>query len=362
MSSRWIATRRTSLDHATGVIGTMAAHGESISSAVDPNRLRSTRRRIRFLCRRIHHCRLRVGTLQMPPSTRQTVLAYDYRTTPGASSLSGMSTISKLSGIKVTSTFTPIGGMFGERVLHFMKTHTAGSISRTSMDSGAQNWMNSPPPTRPGICLSIRRATTGSSAQANPSTIFTGQPGSGIWSTTRQPMTRTGALVTAIPMDLTRSSLLGTTKNVLTVGSVRDVYHDEGGNLRWGFTSNSTVSVSAFSRCGPTDDGRIKPDIVAVGEADPAVRSYGIVTPDSAGGYTTNYSGTSFAAPSVTAGLGLCRQRRSQLFPWLDPSLDAWRSSTLKALAIHAADDMINPGPDYRTGWAVQRGLGGWTG
>lgn len=145
----------------------------------------------------------------------------------------------------------------------------------------------------------------------------------------------------------------GTTKNVLTIGSVLDVYHDDGGNLRWGYSSNSTVTVSDFSGCGPTDDGRIKPDIVAVGEADPAVRSYGIVTPNSTGGYTTNYSGTSFAAPSVTAGLGLCLQRRNQLFSGLDPSLDAWRSSTLKVLAIHTADDVLNPGPDYQTGWGL---------
>lgn len=145
----------------------------------------------------------------------------------------------------------------------------------------------------------------------------------------------------------------GTTKNVLTVGSVLDVYHDEGGNLRWGYATNSTVTVSDFSGCGPTDDGRIKPDIVAVGEADPAVRSYGLVTTIADGGYTDDYDGTSFSAPSVTAGLGLCLQRRTQLFPGLDPSLDAWRSSTLKVLAIHTADDVINPGPDYQTGWGL---------
>ena len=145
----------------------------------------------------------------------------------------------------------------------------------------------------------------------------------------------------------------GTSKNVLTVGSVLDVYHDVGGNLQWGFSSNSTVTLSSFSGCGPTDDGRIKPDVVAVGQADPAVRPYGIVTPDDTGGYSTNYWGTSFAAPSVTAGLGLCLQRRSQLFPNLDPSLDAWRSSTLKVLAIHTADDILNPGPDYQSGWGL---------
>ena len=145
----------------------------------------------------------------------------------------------------------------------------------------------------------------------------------------------------------------GTTKNVLTVGSVLDVCHDDGGNLRWGYATNSTVTVSAFSGCGPTDDGRIKPDIMAVGEADSSVRSYGLVTPIADGGYTNGVNGTSFAAPSVTAGLGLCLQRRNQLFPELDPSLDAWRSSTLKVLAIHTPDDVLNPGPDYQTGWGL---------
>jgi len=145
----------------------------------------------------------------------------------------------------------------------------------------------------------------------------------------------------------------GTSKNVLTVGSVLDVHHDEDGNLRWGYASNSTVTVSSFSGCGPTDDGRIKPDVVAVGQADSAVRSYGIVTPNASGGYTTNYSGTSFADPLVSGGLGLCLQRRNQLFPSLDPSLDAWLSSTLKILAIHTADDILNPGPDYLSGWGL---------
>lgn len=145
----------------------------------------------------------------------------------------------------------------------------------------------------------------------------------------------------------------GTAKNVLTVGSVLDVHHDEGGNLRWGYASNSVVQLSSFSGCGPTDDGRSKPDVVAVGQADPAVRTYGLVTPDTSGSYTTNYDGTSFSAPLVTAGLGLCLQRRNQLFPNLDPELDVWLSSTLKVLAIHTADDVLNPGPDYQSGWGL---------
>jgi len=147
----------------------------------------------------------------------------------------------------------------------------------------------------------------------------------------------------------------GTAKNVLTVGSVKDVWHTENGQLVWGYASNTTIHVSSFSNCGPTDDGRIKPDVMAVGEADSTVRSYGIVTPISTAtdSYTTNYSGTSFSAPSVTGGLGLCEERRVQLFPNLDSETDDLLNSSLKALAIHTADDIMNPGPDYLTGWGL---------
>ena len=147
----------------------------------------------------------------------------------------------------------------------------------------------------------------------------------------------------------------GTAKNVLTVGSVTDVYHDEGGQLTWGYANNSTVNVSDFSACGPTDDGRIKPDVCAVGEADASIRSYGIVTPISTAtdSYTNSYSGTSFSAPMVTGGIGLFQERRTQLFPDLEAETDDLLNSSLKAISIHTADDIHNVGPDYLTGWGL---------
>lgn len=146
----------------------------------------------------------------------------------------------------------------------------------------------------------------------------------------------------------------GTAKNVLTVGSVLDVYHVVGSQTNWGYATNSTVTLSRFSGCGPTDDGRIKPDVVAVGQADTNARPFGIVTPSETSdtGFN-NLAGTSFACPEVTGGLGLSMQRRVQLFPDLDPETDALRGSTLKGLAIHTADDIGNPGPDYQTGWGL---------
>ena len=146
----------------------------------------------------------------------------------------------------------------------------------------------------------------------------------------------------------------GTAKNVLTVGSVLDVFHAVGAQTNWGYATNSTVTVSSFSACGPTDDGRIKPDVVAVGQANPAARSFPLVTPSSTSDSAAQgQAGTSFAAPGATAGLALPLQRRGQLFTNLTSEADAFRGSTLKALAIHAADDVWNIGPDYLTGWGV---------
>lgn len=150
----------------------------------------------------------------------------------------------------------------------------------------------------------------------------------------------------------------GTAKNPLTVGAVQDVYHfDAQEQLLLGFSTNSPwIELHQFSGCGPTDDGRIKPDVVAVGESYKALRDFDLVRPTQApDGYTTNLvtRGTSFAAASVTGGFALTLQRRDQLFPDLDPETDAWRGSTLKALAIHTADDIWLPGPDYFTGWGL---------
>jgi len=147
----------------------------------------------------------------------------------------------------------------------------------------------------------------------------------------------------------------GTAKNVLTVGSVRDVFHIVGSQTNWGFATNSSVTLSTFSACGPTDDGRIKPDVVAVGEANPSARAFPIVTTDSGSSDTAaqGIAGTSIAAPGVTAGFALPFQRRNQLFTNLTSEADAFRGSTWKGLAIHTADDVGNTGPDYLTGWGV---------
>jgi hypothetical protein len=127
----------------------------------------------------------------------------------------------------------------------------------------------------------------------------------------------------------------GTAKNILTVGAVEPI---EGG-----YTGANNVLLGDFSSWGPTDDGRIKPDVVANGIN---VLS-SIATSDNA--YDV-YSGTSMATPSASGSLLLLQEYYSQLHP---PGF-FMRSATLKAIIIHTADEAgPSPGPDYQHGWGL---------
>ena len=157
----------------------------------------------------------------------------------------------------------------------------------------------------------------------------------------------------------------GTSKNVLTVGSCEDVFQTVGSSLIIGFGPTAVVNASSFSGAGPTDDGRIKPDLVAVGSPSQTIRqplglmsgsplAPVITAPNSAtnNNYSVGIQGTSFSAPAVTGALGLVLERRAHLYPTL-PASQAWRGSTLKAIAINTCDDVGAEGPDYRLGYGV---------
>lgn len=123
-------------------------------------------------------------------------------------------------------------------------------------------------------------------------------------------------------------------KNIMTVGAVNDA-------VTGGVRNPGKGTMTSFSGWGPTDDGRIKPDIVTNG--------VGLYSPvaDSDSSYTT-YSGTSMAAPGAAGAAMLLMDYYDQLFP-----AQAMRASTLKALIIHTADDLGNAGPDYKFGWGL---------
>ena len=123
-------------------------------------------------------------------------------------------------------------------------------------------------------------------------------------------------------------------KNVITVGSTLDAVSSS-------VRDASRASLSVFSAWGPTDDGRIKPDVVANGHE---LYSSTAVSNNS---YAT-YSGTSMASPNACGSAALLIQQYSSLFPG-----QAMRASTLKSLILHTADDRGNPGPDYKYGWGL---------
>ncbi len=126
----------------------------------------------------------------------------------------------------------------------------------------------------------------------------------------------------------------GVAKNILTIGAVDDIVG--------GWTEASDVVMSDFSGWGPADDGRIKPDLVANGVE--LISAY-----DSANDAYAISSGTSMSSPSAAGSLALLVQHYS------DTHAGArMRSATIKALAIHTADEAgPNTGPDYMNGWGL---------
>ncbi len=128
-------------------------------------------------------------------------------------------------------------------------------------------------------------------------------------------------------------STTGNAKNIITVGAVNP--------LPSGPKTAADVSVAYFSSWGPTDDGRVKPDIVGDGVN---VTSVGV---DNTTSYLT-LSGTSMAAPNITGSLYLLQEYYNKL-----NSPNFMRSATLKGLACHTAFDAGNVGPDYIYGWGL---------
>lgn len=126
----------------------------------------------------------------------------------------------------------------------------------------------------------------------------------------------------------------GVAKNILTIGAVNDA-------VSGGLRDPASGTMSSFSGWGPADDGRIKPDIVANG-----VSLYS--TDNGADNDYTSLTGTSMATPNAAGSALLLQEYYGDL-----SGGDRMRASTLKALIIHTADDLGNPGPDYAYGWGL---------
>lgn len=126
----------------------------------------------------------------------------------------------------------------------------------------------------------------------------------------------------------------GNAKNILTVGAVS--------NLVNGYAGTGSVQVGDFTPFGPTDDGRIKPDIVAPG--------VDIIMADSPADTAFQLgSGTSFAAPAISGSINLLNELRTSLHTNSRP----WLASSMKGLVIHTTDEADGTGPDYKYGWGL---------
>lgn len=103
----------------------------------------------------------------------------------------------------------------------------------------------------------------------------------------------------------------------------------------------SSASINVSSSQGPSDDGRIKPDIAGDGTQVYSTFSTGIQDYGS-------FSGTSMAAPNVAGSLILLQQLYNDL------NSQFMRAATLKGLACHTADDDTSRvGPDPIFGWGL---------
>jgi hypothetical protein len=124
-----------------------------------------------------------------------------------------------------------------------------------------------------------------------------------------------------------------TSKNNLVVANGQDANIASDGTF-------ISVAINTGSSEGPTDDLRVKPDIT--GNGTNVYSTY-----DNADNAYNSISGTSMASPNVTGSLLLLQQHYNNV------NASFMRSSTLKALALHTADDAGISGPDAVYGWGL---------
>jgi hypothetical protein len=144
----------------------------------------------------------------------------------------------------------------------------------------------------------------------------------------------------------------GTAKNIITVGASENSRPGANGGCTWGGCfngfgtnpiANDNVSdnangLAAFSSRGPTDDGRIKPELVAPGTNIVSVRSQ---HPDAGTGwgvFDSKYiyeGGTSMATPLTAGAAAVVREWLTRIKGVANPS-----AALMKSVLINGAADM----------------------
>ena len=137
----------------------------------------------------------------------------------------------------------------------------------------------------------------------------------------------------------------GTAKNVITVGA------SENYRPSLGSYGDNPEDVARFSSRGPTDDGRLKPDVLAPGTWIISTRS-SVASGSGWGVYNQYYvymGGTSMATPITAGSTALLREYLQYHLNITDPSL-----SLLKGMLIASGDDPAfdpTPIPNNVEGW-----------
>ncbi|MCH1592082.1 MAG: S8 family serine peptidase, partial [Candidatus Thalassarchaeaceae archaeon] len=130
----------------------------------------------------------------------------------------------------------------------------------------------------------------------------------------------------------------GTAKNVITVGAHVNRY-----------SSNAADQMYLYSSKGPTDDGRIKPDIVAAGDYVRSCRAQEATeAPDNLNDqWYLEYSGTSMATPAAAGASALIREYLMEIAERPEP-----QGALVKAMLILGAEDMgTRDIPNNDEGW-----------
>lgn len=113
--------------------------------------------------------------------------------------------------------------------------------------------------------------------------------------------------------------------------------HKAGKNVITVANLNYLDQLSSSSSRGPAHDGRIKPDIAAKG-----TNVYSTMDPNT---YTLK-TGTSMSCPGVAGTLAQLFQAYRETYNGEDPM-----AGLMKAFILNTAEDLGNPGPDFKYGW-----------